>query len=41
MTFEIKVCKYAKLVFLVARTQKPSDFNNYEIYSSIYFQFVL
>jgi hypothetical protein len=34
------ICK-AKLVFLVARMQTPLDFKNCEIYSSIYFRFVL
>jgi len=34
-----QTCK-AKLVFLVARTQKPSDFKNCEIYFIFSFQFI-
>jgi hypothetical protein len=34
-----QTCK-AKLVFLVARTQKPSDFKNCEIHFTFSFQFI-
>jgi hypothetical protein len=34
-----QTCK-AKLVFLVTRTQKPSDFKNCEIYLTFSFQFI-
>jgi len=34
-----QTCK-SKLFFLVARTQKPPDFKNCEIYFTFYFQFI-
>jgi hypothetical protein len=34
-----QTCK-AKLFFVVARTRKPSNFKNYEIYFTFSFQFI-